>query len=212
MADNTEQFGWIHLLWRNLDRALPDFVAGDLLWYPVEGEPKIRVAPDVLVALGRPKGRRGSYRSFDEAGVHPQVVVEVLSPSNSLREMLGKVQFYQRHGVQELWIVDPEGPTAYAHVRSANGSLDLIGHEGGFTSPLLGVRFERKDGNLSVFHPDGTPFRTAKEDLELLQAAQAQVQAAQAQVQAAQAQVQAERERADRLLAALRAAGIDPPA
>jgi hypothetical protein len=36
------------------------FVAMDLLWYPVKGKPKIRLAPDVLVALGRPKGPRRS--------------------------------------------------------------------------------------------------------------------------------------------------------
>ena len=32
------------------------FVAGDLLWYPVEGNPKVRSAPDAMVAFGRPNG------------------------------------------------------------------------------------------------------------------------------------------------------------
>jgi hypothetical protein len=39
------------------------FVAGDLLWYPVEGNNKLRIAPDVMVAFGRPKGDRGSPRA-----------------------------------------------------------------------------------------------------------------------------------------------------
>lgn len=56
IADNTEQFEWIVVLKDNLDAMLPDFIAGDLLWYPVEGDNKTRVAPDVLVALGRPSG------------------------------------------------------------------------------------------------------------------------------------------------------------
>jgi Uma2 family endonuclease len=60
MADNTKQFSWIVLLKENLECLFANdpnvFVAGDLLWYPVEGKPEIRVAPDVLVALGRPKG------------------------------------------------------------------------------------------------------------------------------------------------------------
>ncbi len=66
MADNTVQFRWIVLIKENLEYLFlgqPDvFVAGDLLWYPVEGRPDLRVPPDVLVVFGRPKGERGSYR------------------------------------------------------------------------------------------------------------------------------------------------------
>jgi hypothetical protein len=38
------------------------FVAGNLLWYPVEDEPTNRAAPDAMVIFGRPKGDRGSFR------------------------------------------------------------------------------------------------------------------------------------------------------
>ena len=66
MADNTVQFRWIVKLQGGLDVLFRDdlkvFVAGDLLWYPVEGNNKLRMAPDVMVAFGRPKGDRGSYR------------------------------------------------------------------------------------------------------------------------------------------------------
>jgi Uma2 family endonuclease len=62
MADNTKQFRWIVTIKENLDLLFaenPDvFVAGDLLWYPVQGRPNIRVAPDILVAFDRPKGDR----------------------------------------------------------------------------------------------------------------------------------------------------------
>ena len=56
MSDNTEQWEWMVTLKGNLDACLPDFVASDLLWYPVEGDNKTRMAPDVMVAFGRPKG------------------------------------------------------------------------------------------------------------------------------------------------------------
>jgi hypothetical protein len=63
MSDNTLQFRWIVTIQGGLDalfRHDPNvFVAGDLLWYPVEGHREIRVAPDALVAFGRPKGYRG---------------------------------------------------------------------------------------------------------------------------------------------------------
>ncbi len=88
MADNTLQFRWIVTIKEGVDALFcqdPDvFVAGDLLWYPVEGEPKIRIAPDVLVAFGRPKGERGSYRQWEEGGTAPQVVFEILSPGNRI--------------------------------------------------------------------------------------------------------------------------------
>ena len=60
MAENTEQFDWIVLIKLGLEWLFADqqdvFVAGDLLWYPVEGDNKTRIAPDVLVVFGRPKG------------------------------------------------------------------------------------------------------------------------------------------------------------
>ena len=68
IAENTRQFAWIVTLKENIDAIRPDdFVAGDLLWYPVEGHVEIRVAPDVLVVPGRPKGHRGSYIQHREA-------------------------------------------------------------------------------------------------------------------------------------------------
>ena len=43
MSDNTLQWAWIALIKENLDTLLADFVAGDLLWYPVEGSPTTRI-------------------------------------------------------------------------------------------------------------------------------------------------------------------------
>src|SRR4030095_3541808 len=88
MADNTKQFRWIVTIQGGLDalfRADPQvFVAGDLLWYPVEGHPEMCMAPDVMVAFGRPKGDRGSYLQWQEGGIAPQVVFEIRSPGNTI--------------------------------------------------------------------------------------------------------------------------------
>ena len=75
MAENTDQYDWITKIKGDLEIVFRDdpnvFVAGDLFWYPVEGNNTIRRAPDVMVALGRPKGRRGCLspvaRSRDRA-------------------------------------------------------------------------------------------------------------------------------------------------
>src|SRR4051794_34463098 len=82
MSDNTLQYQWITTIVGNLDSMYVSdpnvFVAGDLLWYPVEGRPDIRQAPDALVAFGRPRGYRGSYMQWRENNIPPQVVWEIL--------------------------------------------------------------------------------------------------------------------------------------
>src|SRR5438045_2562323 len=82
IAENTLQYEWIVTLKGNIEAIFANdrdvFVAGDLLWYPVEGDPTTRTATDVLVAFGRPKGRRGSYMQWVENGIPPHVVMEVL--------------------------------------------------------------------------------------------------------------------------------------
>lgn len=112
IAENTLQFRWIVTIQGGIDSAFKDdpkvFVAGDLLWYPVEGDPTIRIAPDTMVAFGRPKGDRGSYLQWREEGIAPQVVFEVLSPGNRSAEMIRKFQFYEHYGVEEYYIYDPD--------------------------------------------------------------------------------------------------------
>jgi len=112
MADNTTQFRWIVTIQGGLDalfRDNPDiFVAGDLLGYPVEGHPEISTAPDVMVAFGRPKGDRGSYLQWEEDGIAPQVVFEILAPGNTIAGMTRKFRFYERHGVEEYYLYDPD--------------------------------------------------------------------------------------------------------
>lgn len=103
MAENTLQYEWIVLLKENLDvlfEANPDvFVAGDLLWYPVKGQPETARAPDVMVIMGRSKGYRGSYKQWEEGDIAPPVVFEVLSPSNIRAEMSQKLIFYHSLGL-----------------------------------------------------------------------------------------------------------------
>ena len=112
MADNTLQFQWIVTIKENLDALYADrddvFVAGDLLWYPVEVKPRICDAPDAMVAFGRPKGYRGSYKQWVEGNIAPQVVFDVLSPGNTPGEMAQKGIFYNLHGVEEYYIYSPE--------------------------------------------------------------------------------------------------------
>ena len=117
MADNTTQFRWIVTIQGGLDalfRDNPDiFVAGDLLWYPVEGHPEISTAPDVMVAFGRPKGDRGSYLQWEEDGIAPQVVFEILSPGNTPAEIREKKALYLDAGAKEVWLCQQTGAMSF---------------------------------------------------------------------------------------------------
>lgn len=174
MADNTKQFRWIMVIHYNLEWIFAQdpqvFVAGDLLWYPVEGDNKIRQAPDTLVVFGRPKGDRGSYQQWKEGHIAPQVVFEILSPGNTPLEMKRKQAFYNRYGVEEYYSYDPDrnhllgwlrpsdrpqgesiqnhgtpgnGTGTQGNGTQGNGTPDLvpIPTMADWVSPRLGIRF-----------------------------------------------------------------------
>jgi len=162
MAENTLQFDWIVKLKTNVDALLPDFVAGDLFWYPVEGHPEIVYAPDVMVALGRPKGPRKSYRQWEEEGIAPQVVMEVWSPSNRWPEKSRKLMFYEKYGVQEYYAWDPEQQELTIHLRRGE-VLEEVQAVDGWVSPLLGIRFVFGPEDLEIYNPDGTQFLSPEE-------------------------------------------------
>jgi Uma2 family endonuclease len=193
MADNTQQFRAIVTIQGNLDALFRDrddvFVAGDLLWYPVEGRPDIRRAPDVLVAFGRPKGDRGSYRQWEEGGIAPQVVFEVLSPGNTLTEIAAKFEFYDTYGVEEYYVYDPERGEMTGW-RQAAGRLRVIEEIDGWVSPRLGVKFRREGGDVRLYLPDGRPFVSF---VELQAQLEQERQRAEAEQQRAEAEAQARR-------------------
>jgi Uma2 family endonuclease len=208
MADNTLQFRWIVTIQGGLDawfRDNPDvFVAGNLLWYPIEGQPRVNAAPDIMVAFGRPKGDRGSYLQWEEGGVAPQVVFEILSPGNTIAEMTRKFRFYERHGAEEYYLYNPDTGELSGWQRQGEVLEDITSMDG-WISPRLGVRFERDGNTLVLYQPDGEPFTTYV-DL-IAQREQARQDAEQARQDAEQA-----RQRAERLVARLRDLGIDPEA
>ena len=220
MADNTLQFRWIATLQGGLDDLFRDrsdvFVAGDLLWYPVEHHRKIRQAPDTMVVFGRPKGHRGSYMQWEEENLPPQVVFEVLSPGNRPKEMSRKLQFYERHGVEEYYLYDPDNPKLVGYVRDGNGFVE-IDRLDGWKSPLLGITFDMSGEELRVRRPDGRYFLTYLElaEKEKREAERAEKEAQRAEresqrAQQAEADLNEEKARTARLMEQLRAAGIEP--
>lgn len=198
-ADNPKQFRWIVTIKENLEILFannPDvFVAGDLLWYPVQGNNKLRQAPDAMVVFDRPKGDRGSYRQWEEENIPPQVVFEILSPGNRAGKMSEKMQFYVRYGVEEYYIYDPDDIEFTGFIRSGEW-LEPIDELNNWVSPLLGIRFELTENTLVIDRPDGRPFLTPVE-LDQLREEERQAK------ELAQAQAEQERQRAEDALAQL---------
>jgi Uma2 family endonuclease len=193
MSDNTRQFRWIQLLHGNLSilyRERADvFVGGNLSCYSEEGRPEVTTAPDVLVVIGRPKGDRRSYKQWEEGGVPLTVVFEILSPSNTVPEMVRKFAFYEECGVEEYYIYDPDSNYLQVFVRRGD-ILARVRKANGFVSPRMGVRFEMSEPEMTVLYPDGRRFRTVEElEVERLQAEQ---QARDAQQRAEKLQQRAE--------------------
>lgn len=99
------------------------------LFDPERGEHDYR-QPDVLLV---------DPAHVSERGVEgrAELVIEVLSPNDESR---AKLPFYARHGVQEIWLVDPKtraieiytlrGPTYFAVAAERDGSV---------RSPILGL-------------------------------------------------------------------------
>ncbi|HBL14852.1 MAG TPA: hypothetical protein DD379_26370 [Cyanobacteria bacterium UBA11162] len=162
LADNTIQFRLIVTIQGGIDALFIDnpnvFVAGDLFWYPVEGEPWIRQAPDIMVVMGRPKGDRRSYKQWEEENIPPQVVFEIVSKSNTREELEGaKRRFYERYGVEEYYLFNPDKGILKGWLRDGE-ILEPIAQILGWISPCLGIRFEVVDGELQLYRPDGERF------------------------------------------------------
>jgi Uma2 family endonuclease len=194
MSDNTKQFRWIVTLYGNLAALYRDnpevFVSGNQFWYPVEGEPEVRAAPDVYVVFGRPKGDRPSYKQWEEGGVPMTVVFEVLSPKNTHAEMVQKQAFYEDHGAEEYYVYDPDNELLFVYLRQGE-LLRRQRQVAGFVSPRLGIRFDQSGPELVVRYPDGRPFLPFEEiEAERLAADQ---RASQAEQRASQAEQRAAR-------------------
>ena len=77
------------------------------------------VEPDISVVCDRSK--------LDKHGCKgaPDLIVEILSPSTLRHDRLVKLNLYQRAGVREYWIADPENRSVMVFLPDSNGSFRL---------------------------------------------------------------------------------------
>jgi Uma2 family endonuclease len=95
------------------------------------------VQPDILVLLPDWSG------SLTQRGIEgaPDLLVEVLSPSNRGHDLLTKRALYARAGVREYWLVDPEERTIEILALDRDAFHLAVAASGDETpvSPLLGT-------------------------------------------------------------------------
>jgi Uma2 family endonuclease len=202
MSDNTRQGRWIILVYDNLDGLFHDildvFIAQNLLWYPVEGHPEIRLAPDVIVVFRRPRGDRGSYKQWEEDNIPPTVVFEILSPGNTAPEMADKQAMYEEFGVEEYYVYDPDSNHLQVYVRRGE-VLRRVRPADGFVSPRLGIRFDLSGPELVIYRPDGQPFRLWSEVEARRVAAEQRAEQEKQRAEQEKQRAEQERQRAARL-------------
>ena len=91
--------------------------------------PSTRRAPDLAVILGN---RRKELALATVIPIVPELMVEVLSPSETPRSIHRKLKQYFQAGVKEVWLIDPEvreveiwtSPTIPDHALTENAVLE----------------------------------------------------------------------------------------
>jgi Uma2 family endonuclease len=67
----------------------------------------------------------------------PDLIIEILSPSNKRRDLITKKKLYEKFGVNEYWIIDPETNTAFGFQLQKGAYVKLPLEKSKLISPLL---------------------------------------------------------------------------
>jgi Uma2 family endonuclease len=154
----------------------PDFyVSGNMLMYYERGNPKKHVSPDVFFVRGIPHDRqRDAYKTWEEDGRGPDLVIELTSRSTRSEDTKKKYTLYRDVlRVREYILFDPKGdylkPPLQGHRLEAGEYVAIEPVEGRLPSELLGLRFERNGSQLRIFDPARQrwlPTRAEARDME----------------------------------------------
>jgi len=57
----------------------------------------------------------------------PDMIIEIVSPKNSKRDVRDKFDIYQEHGVREYWIVNPSDENVSVFILNDTGKFQFVG-------------------------------------------------------------------------------------
>ena len=94
------------------------------LFYEEDDSDDTIVQPDLVVVCDSEKlGKEGCRGA-------PDLVIEILSPSNTAMEMHRKLNLYRNAGVREYWVIDPENKIVEAYLLKNSRYESRILHPG----------------------------------------------------------------------------------
>jgi hypothetical protein len=144
-------FGFV----RVLDGQPATIVGGNFAWYPVEGDPRICVAPDVTIIRDSNQPIVTTYHQFRMGG-YVQLAIEIISNANTAAGMAEKRAFFDRYGAHEYWEYDPRRATLRIWARRNGQFVEALIPPTGYASSVGGVTVSvDDDGALCVRDPDG---------------------------------------------------------
>ena len=137
------------------------YVGGNMFVYYVMGDPDKSVCPDLFVVKGVPKvtePERRSYRTWEENGKGPDVVIEFTSRKTRRQDTETKPELYRDVlKVKEYFLFDPYAqylrPSLQGYRLTRGDYVPVKAVRGRLTSRVLGLHLEAQDDFLRFWNP-----------------------------------------------------------
>lgn len=184
---------------RDYFRTVPRvYVTGNIFLYYEQGDPQLSVSPDVMVVKGIPKGKRRTYKVWEE-GKGPDVIIEVTSKWTRFEDISAKKDLYEQVlRVPEYFLYDPlhhylKTPlVGYRLVKGKYRKITPVG-PGRLRSEQLGLDLVATEQGLRFYDPTADAFLlTPDENAEARRAMEAklkQAEVTEARLQEAEAEL-----------------------
>lgn len=146
------------------------FTAANLNFYYDENDSTKYYIPDIMVAFGISDHDRKIYKLWKEK-LCPQVIFEVASESTWKKDISDKVEVYEKLGVEEYYLLDPENLylplPLMAYRRDETGRLRLLMTENDrILSPLLNLEIVWENRKFRLFDAANQEFLLTPEELK----------------------------------------------
>ncbi len=144
------------------------YVTGNIMVYYESGNTRKSVAPDVMIVSGADKRARRVFKIWEEKT--PDVIFEISSHSTALEDLNRKFRLYQKLGIQEYYIFDPdysylETPLIAFHLSDGEyEEIEIV--ENKVFSPSLGLEIVNTGETLRLLAPKTGEFLPTREDLK----------------------------------------------
>jgi Uma2 family endonuclease len=159
------------------------YVAGNLLVFYEQGNPRKFVVPDVFVVKGvEPRDRR-FYKLWVERRP-PDAIFEITSRKTKTKDTVTKAGLYRQMRVPEYFLFDPteeylDPPLQGYRLRGERHEALAADSQGSLASEQLGLRLRVEGGHLALYRLDnGRRLLTDEEARAEAQAARAEAEAA----------------------------------